>query len=235
MAVAVDVAPSENTGTGLTATSTAITYAAGATIVFTVTVLANRTVATPTDSNGLTWNSIVNNTTLAGSGRVVYSWSAYAATGGTTTISATISSTGTPSWVTQRMSATGVDSVTPIDVTDNSQSGTGLSSPFSMSSGLTTAADCLIVGCSCATSKAYTADTGNGFTIGNASATTQPFQYKVGSSLGGTLNVTWSAGTVSQASIAFSLKAAAGASSSGPVFGRGRTFNNSRTMGGSTI
>lgn len=219
MAVAVDAVPSENSGSGLTASSTSITYAAGAVIVYTVTVLANRTVATPTDSNGLTWTTIVNNTTLAASGRVTYSWWAYAASGGTTTISATISGTGTPAWVSQRMSGTGIDSASPIDVTDNSQSGTGLSSPFSMSSGLTTAADCLIVGCACATSKAYSADTGNGFTIGNASATTQPFQYKVGSSSGGTLPVTWSSGTVGQASIAFSLKAASGGTPQSGIIG----------------
>lgn len=234
MAVALDAGPSENGSASASASSSSLTYAAGATIVFTVSVLANRTVNAPTDSNGLTWTSIANNTAFGVNSRVIYSWWAYAASSGTTTITSTINGGGSPTWMTQRMSVTGVDSVSPIDATDNTLGGSGLSSPQNSAVSFTSAADALIVAVWSSTSRTYSADTGNGFTIGT-SVTTSPFQYKIGSVSGATIPFSWTTGTVAYAGLAFSLKAAAGASANGPKFGRGRTFGNSRILGGSLL
>lgn len=209
MPVAVDAGPSENSGASTTPAANSITYAAGAVIVVTIQVAANRTVSSPTDTNGLTWTTIANNLSLAASSRVIYSWWAYAASGGTTTWSATISGTGSPAWTINRMSATGVDSTSPIDVTANTSSGSGVSSPQNSATSLTSVSDALIVAAWSSTSRTYSADTGNGFTIAT-SISTHPFQYKVGSVSAATIPFTWTTGTVVYAAIAFSLKAASG-------------------------
>lgn len=234
MAVALDASPSENNGASTTPAANAITYAAGAVIVVTIQVAANRTVSGPTDTNGLTWTTITNNLSAAASSRIIYSWWAYAASGGTTTFSCTISGAGSPTWNMNRMSVTGVDSTSPIDATSNTTTGTGVTSPQNSTSSLTSVSDALIVAAWSSTSRTYSADTGNGFTIAT-SITPHPFQYKIGSVSAATIPFTWTTGTVTYAAIAFSLKAAATGSAAGPVFGRGRTFNNSRTLGGSTI
>lgn len=211
MAIALDVGPSENTGasSGLNvAQSTSITYAAGSIIVVTVSVNASRTISNPSDTNGLTWNTIASNTAFSGSSRVIYGFWAYASAGGTTTFDADVSGSGSPSWVVQRMSVTGADTVSPVDATDNTLGGSSLSSPQPSAVSLTSAADALIVAAWASTSRTYSADTGNGFTIGT-SVTIQPFQYKIGSVSAATIPFSWTTGTVTYAGLAFSIKAAA--------------------------
>ena len=233
MAVAVDAGPSESNGASVSPAANAITYAAGAVIVVTIQVAANRTVSSPTDTNGLTWTSICSNLSLAASSRVIYSWWAYAASGGTTTWSATISGTGTPGWNVNRMSATGIDSVSPVDATANT-TGSVVSSPQNSATSLTSAADCLIVAAWSSTSRTYSADTGNGFTIAT-SISAHPFQYKTGSGSAATIPFTWTSGTVTYAAIAFSLKAASASGGPFPHYVRRNLIGGFSQMKGAGI
>ena len=216
MPVALDAGPQENGGATAgtnAAQSASITYSAGAVLVFTVSVLAGRTVSGPNDSNGLTWATIAANTAFSGGSRVIYAFWAYAASGGTTTCQASISGAGSPTWMTQRMSVTGVDSTSPVDVTDNTLGGYSLTSPQNSAVSLTSVADALICAVWSATSRTYSAD--SGFTIGT-SITTSPFQYKIGSVSGATIPFTWTTGTILYAGLAFSLKEASGGATGQP-------------------
>jgi len=192
----LDLQGSQASGASTTATVTVVGAAAGSTIMFAVGILADRTITAVSDGGvGITWNQRAYNGTQTS--REIYLYEGYYAAGGNVTVSVTISGAGSPSWVTNWASFTGVSSTSPFDVSDTNDA-SGASSPaFCAQSGsIDTTTDVAVVCAMATTSKDFTAS--SGFTRIGSGATQMAFAYRTSAAAltderGG---FSWSTGTI---------------------------------------